>query len=303
MKLSNEAKIGIAVVAAAVVLIGGIIFLRGIDLRTKQYSLKVLYRNVNGLQEGSLVKVAGLTIGNVESMKLVGRDIAVNLSLQEKVHLPRDSKAIIKSESIMGGKFIEITPGSAGFVLQDGDSLTGMYEADLSELTATLAPISSNMLGILENVNTTFDEKTRKSIQNIIVDINRSSAVLERLIRTEAKQFELATVDIRKFSGSLSHAATDLDSMAEMQSANIDSTMYSIRKITRNLDRLSADMITTTNSLDVVLRKMKNGEGTLGKLVHDDNLYNNLDSLSWNLNLLVKDLRENPGRYVKVSVF
>ena len=303
MKLSNEAKIGIAVIAAGLILIGGIIFLRGIDLRTKQYSLKVLYRNVNGLQEGSLVKVAGLTIGSVESMKLAGRDIAVNLSLQEKVHLPRDSRAIIKSESIMGGKFIEITPGSGGFVLQDGDSLTGMYEADLSELTATLAPISSNMLGILENVNTTFDEKTRRSIQNIIVDINRSSAVLERLIRTEAKQFELATVDIRKFSGNLSHVAIDLDSMAEKQSTNIDSTMYSIRKITRNLDRLSADMITTTNSLDVVLRKMKNGEGTLGKLVHDENLYNNLDSLSWNLNLLVKDLRENPGRYVKVSVF
>ncbi len=303
MKLSNEAKIGIAVIGAALILVVGIIFLRGIDLRTKQYSLKVLYRNVNGLQEGSLVKVAGLNIGAVESMKLSGRDIAVNLSVQEKVHLPKDSRAIIKSESIMGGKFIEITPGSSGSVLQDGDSLKGVYEADLSELTATLAPITSNLLGILENVNTTFDEKTRKNIQNIITDINRSSAVLERMIKTEAQQFELATADIRRFSGKLSHAATDLDTLAETQRENIDSTLTNLRRITKNLDRLSAQLIGTGQSLDIVLTKVKSGEGTIGKLVNDEHLYDNLDSLSMNLNLLVKDLRENPGRYLKVSVF
>lgn len=303
MTLSNEAKIGIAVFAATIIFIGGVIYLRGIDFRTKQYSLKVLYRNVNGLQEGSLVKVAGLNIGSVESMHLSGRDIAVSLSLQEKVHLPRDSRAIIKSESIMGGKFIEITPGVGTATLQNGDSLAGMYEADLSELTATLAPISSNVLAILENVNNTLDARTRKSIQNIVADINKSTAVLERLVRSHSKRLDNSIADFEKFSRNLSDFAANVDSLAVSQRTNIDSTMASVRKVARTLDLVSGDLASTTTSLEYVLRKMKSGEGTLGKLVHDEGLYNNLDSLSSNLNLLVRDMRQNPGRYVKLSLF
>ncbi|HTR99502.1 MAG TPA: MlaD family protein, partial [Bacteroidota bacterium] len=183
MKWSNEARIGIGVLAAAVIFIAGVVYLRGIDLRSKQYELKVFYRNVNGLKEGDVVSVAGLAIGRVESMSLAGRGINVLLSIQTKVHLPRDSKAILKSESIMGGKFIEIAPGTDQGMLANGDSLGGLYEADLSELTATLSPITSNVLGILENVNSTFDQPTRQRIQRIVAELEQSSGRLEEVIR------------------------------------------------------------------------------------------------------------------------
>jgi phospholipid/cholesterol/gamma-HCH transport system substrate-binding protein len=69
------------------------------------------------------------------------------------------------------------------------------------------------------------------------------------------------------------------------------------------MERVSMKLETTTESLNSVLAKIKNGEGTLGKLVQDERLYNHMDSLSMNLNLLVKDLRENPQRYVRLSLF
>ncbi|MGB6122958.1 MAG: MlaD family protein, partial [Bacteroidota bacterium] len=185
MKLSNEARIGMVVLAAVVVFIGSVMYLRGIDLRAKQYSLTVLYGNVSGLQVDDEVTVGGLAIGYVESMALTGRNIAVNLSVKTKVQLPRDSKAVLKSETIMGGKFIEISPGIDLVVLQSGDTLSGVYEADLSELTATLAPISSNILGILENVNSTFDEPTRMRIQTIVEELASSAVNLDELIRLE----------------------------------------------------------------------------------------------------------------------
>jgi phospholipid/cholesterol/gamma-HCH transport system substrate-binding protein len=303
MKWTNEARIGAVVVLAGFVLIGGILYLRGIDIRAKQYSLSVFYRNVTGLQSGDLVTVSGLMIGHVESMVLKGRQIRVDLSIKAKVLLPRDSRAILKSESIMGGKFIEVTPGADTVMLTDGDSLMGLYQADLSELTATLAPISSNVLGILENVNSTFDERTRQSIKAIVADLARSTARLDEAVRTGGADAERAFSEFADFSNDLSHFARTIDTLAVVQRGNVDTSMTALRRMAENLDRASSKLERTTESLDIVFAKLRNGEGSLGKLVHDEALYNDLDSLSVNLNRLVKDIRENPDRYVQVSVF
>lgn len=303
MKLSNEIKLGMAIFAAVVVFVGGVIYLRGVDFQKREYTLIILYNNVNGLQEGNPITIAGLAVGKVEELKLVGTAIAVKVQIQNKVQFPVDSKAYIKSSSLMGGKLIAITPGVESELLHNGDTLTGVYEADLTELTSTLAPISSNVLGILERVNTTFDEKTRRNIQNILSDVNRSSTELERIIHDEGKRLDFAIGNFAAFSAHLSRFAVNLDSIALSQRTNLDTSMATIRIVTYNLQQASENLRSTTQSLDVVLNKIQKGQGTLGKLVHEEKLYNDIDSLASNLNLLVKDLRENPGKYVKVSVF
>jgi len=303
MKWSNEARIGIGVLAAAVIFIAGVVYLRGIDLRSKQYELKVFYRNVNGLKEGDVVSVAGLAIGRVESMALAGRGINVVLSIQTKVHLPKDSRAILKSESIMGGKFIEIAPGMDAAMLVNGDSLGGLYEADLSELTATLSPITSNVLGILENVNSTFDQPTRQRIQNIVAELEHSSGRLEEVIRAGGRSADASFAELSSFSRDLASAARTIDSIARDERLNIDTSVTSFARWSKNMERVSAQLETAAGALNGVLGKVGRGEGTLGMLVQDERLYNHLDSLSMNLNLLVRDLRENPQRYVRLSLF
>ena len=303
MKLSNEVKLGMAIFAAVVVFVGGIIYLRGVDFQKREYTLTFLYNNVNGLQEGNPITIAGLAVGKVEELKLVGTAIAVTVQIQNKVQFSVDSKAYIKSSSLMGGKLIAITPGIEPEMLHNGDTLTGAYEADLTELTSTLAPISSNILGILERVNTTFDEKTRHNIQNILTDVNRSSVELERIIRVEGERLDFAIGNFSAFSSNLSRFAINLDSIALSQRTNLDTSMATIRIVAYNLQQASENLRSTTQSLDVVLNKIEKGHGTLGKLVHEEKLYNDVDSLAANLYLLVKDLRENPGKYVKVSVF
>jgi phospholipid/cholesterol/gamma-HCH transport system substrate-binding protein len=303
MKLSNEVKLGMAIFAAVIVFVGGVIYLRGVDFQRREYTLTILYSNVNGLQEGNPITIAGLAVGKVEELKLIGTAIAVKVQIQNKVQFPVDSKAYIKSSSLMGGKLIAITPGIEPEVLRNGDTLTGSYEADLTELTSTLAPISSNVLGILERVNTTFDEKTRHNIQSILSDVNRSSTELERIIHDEGQRLDFAIGNFAAFSSNLSRFAMNLDSIALSQRTNLDTSMATIRIVTYNLQQASENLKSTTQSLDVVLNKIQKGQGTLGKLVHEERLYNDIDSLASNLNLLVKDLRENPGKYVKVSVF
>jgi phospholipid/cholesterol/gamma-HCH transport system substrate-binding protein len=247
--------------------------------------------------------VAGLTIGRVESMRLSGTAIAVDVSIQNKVHLSRDTRALIKSSSIMGGKLIALIPGSKTEVLQDGDTLMGAYEADLTELTSTLAPISSNMLGILERVNTTFDEKTRKHIQSILEEFNKTSIGLNQLVQTEGQKLDYAIGNFAAFSVNLSHFAVNLDSIALSQKSNLDTSMANIRIVTHQLREASGNLKATSQSLSAVLGKIERGEGTIGRLIQDPRMYDDIDSAAINLNLLIKDIRENPSKYVKVSVF
>jgi phospholipid/cholesterol/gamma-HCH transport system substrate-binding protein len=303
MKLSNEARIGVTVLASAAILIVGIILLRGIDLRSKQYSLRLLYSNVNGLNTGDVVRVAGLAIGRVESMTLAGRQIEVGLSIQSKVRLPRDSRATLKSETIMGGKFIAISPGVDTHMLADGDSLTGEYEADLSELTATLSPISTNVLGILENVNATFDEPTRAHIQATIADLARSSARLQAVIRSGGAHADEGLADFALFAHDLARVARTLDTVAMKQRGNLDTGITSLSRTSVNLERISLKLEVIAGDLGEVLSTVRRGEGTAGKLIRDERLYNDLDSLALNLNRLVTDIHNNPDRYVKVSMF
>ncbi|HTX19515.1 MAG TPA: MlaD family protein [Bacteroidota bacterium] len=303
MKLSNEVRLGMVIFAAVIVFVGGVIYLKGVDFQKREYTLTILYNNVNGLQEGNPITVAGMAVGKVQDLKLIGTAIAVTVQVQNKVQFPIDSKAFIKSSSLMGGKLIAITPGVDSAMLHNGDTLTGSYEADLTELTATLAPISSNVLGILERVNTTFDDKTRHNIQGILADVNHSSEELEHIIHAEGERLDFAIGNFGVFSSNLSRFALNLDTIALSQRTNLDTSMASIRVVAENLHQASENLKSTTQSLDVVLNKIQKGQGTLGKLVHEEKLYDDIDSLAWNLNLLVKDLRENPGRYVKVSVF
>lgn len=303
MKLSNEVRIGIAVIAAAAVLIFGIIYLRGMDLRSQQYSLTVRYRNVNGLKEGDAVTVSGLSVGHVADMTLHGTEIAVALAIKARIQLPDDSQAILKSATIMGGKYIEIVPGTGAHMLSDGDSLVGHYEADLSELTSTLAPISGQVLGILENINQTLDEPTRRQIQVTVANIARSSARLQEIILTEGQEADKAFRDFSQFSRDLASFARTLDSLAQSQGGNVESTLHSLKTVSTQVERVAGRLDRSSEALQEILGNIRKGKGTLGRLVYDDKLYDDVDSLAINLTLLVKDLRENPGRYVNVSVF
>jgi phospholipid/cholesterol/gamma-HCH transport system substrate-binding protein len=303
MTLSNEAKIGIAVFLAVIILIGGIIFLKGIDFRSKEYRLTLFYGNVNGLAEGSPITIAGLNIGKVQDMRLAGNVIAVGVTIDNKVNISNDSKAFIKSSSLMGGKQIAIIPGVSPEILKDGDILTGAYEADLTELTSTLSPISTNVLGILERVNTTFDDPTRRNIQSILLELNRAAKDIQQVIQQQGGHIDHAVGNFSTFSEDMSRFAKRLDTIAVDQKGNLNDGIKSIRVTAKTMEEASNRFKDASTSIDNVFKKLERGDGTIGKLMNDERLYNHLDSLILSLNELAKDLKANPKRYVNVSVF
>jgi phospholipid/cholesterol/gamma-HCH transport system substrate-binding protein len=303
MKLSNEVKVGMAVFVAVIIFFAGVMYLRGVSFQKTEYALTIIYENVGGLRAGSPIMVAGYTVGKVEDLQLHGAGIAVHASIESDVHLPNDSQALIKSASIMGGKYIAITPGISLQTLANGDTLRGSYQPDLTELTSTLAPISSNVLGILQNVNTTFDEKTRRGLQNIVVDVDKATSELEKIIRKQGGKIDYVVGNLSSMSENLARFSTGLDTIAVSQRSKLDSSLAIVRAIAGNLHTASEELKSTTRSLDAVAQRIEMGEGTIGLLSRDPRLYNNLDSLAANLNSLVIDLKENPTRYVRLSLF
>lgn len=303
MNLSNETKIGIAVLLAGIIFIGGVIFLKGIDFRSQAYSLTIYYKNVNGLTEGSPITIAGLSIGKVKDMNLAGNTIAVEVSINKNVYISKDSKAFIKSSSIMGGKQIAIVPGVSNETLQNGDTMTGSYEADLTELTSTLSPISTNVLGILERVNSTFDEDTRHHIQTILLDMSKSAAELETVIHTQGKNVDYAMGNFSQFSEQMNRFAKNLDTIAVSQRENLTEGIKSIRQTTKTMEDAAQRFKEASTSINSVFAKIDSGRGSLGRLTKDEQLYYHIDSLAMNLNDLVKDIKANPSKYVSVSIF
>ncbi len=303
MTLSNEAKIGIAVFFAGIIFVGGIVYLKGMNFQSNDYRLTLFYSNVNGLTEGSPITIAGLDIGKVQDMRLAGNVIAVGVSISKDVNISVDSKAFIKSASLMGGKQIAITPGVMPDILRDGDTLTGAYEADLTELTSTLSPISTNVLGILERVNTTFDDPTRRHIQGILMELNRAARDLQQVIQQQGGHLDHAVGNFSTFSEDMSRFAKRLDTIAISQKGNLAEGIKSIRTTSKTMEEASGKFKDASTSIDNVFKKLERGDGTIGKLMNDERLYVHLDSLIVNLNELVKDLKANPKRYVNVSVF
>ena len=303
MNLTNEAKIGIAVFFAVIILVGGVIFLKGMDFRSKDYRITLFYSNVNGLTEGSPITIAGLNIGKVQDMRLAGNVIAVGIALDNKVNISKDSKAFIKSASIMGGKQIALVPGVSPEILKDGDTLTGAYEADLTELTSTLSPISSNVLGILERVNTTFDDPTRRNIQSILLELNRAAKDLQQVIQQQGGHLDYAVGNFSTFSEDLGRFAKRIDTIAISQKGNIDESVKSIRITAKTMEDAAGKFRDASTSIDNVFKSLEQNKGTIGKLMYDDRVYNHLDSMLISINELVKDLKANPKRYVNVSVF
>ncbi|MEW5797493.1 MAG: MlaD family protein [Bacteroidota bacterium] len=303
MNLTHETKIGIAVFIAVIIFVTGIVYLKGIDFKSKDYKLTIFYTNVNGLTEGSPITIAGLDIGKVEDMRLSGNFIAVDIAIENKVRISKDSRAFIKSSSIMGGKQIAITPGTSPETLQDGDTLSGAYEADLTELTSTLSPISTNVLGILERVNTTFDEPTRKNIQMTLLEFSRAARELQDIVKQQGGNIDYAVGNFSEFSKGLTSFAKHLDTLAVTQRGNIDDGVKSIRVTARTMEEAAGRFRDASQAIENVFKKVERGEGSLGKFMQDDNLYQHLDSLAINLNDLIKDIKANPKKYVSVSVF
>lgn len=301
MKLNREIKTGIIVIAGILAFIFGLSYLKSSPFFESTKTFYAIYDHVGGLQPGTQVSINGLTVGNVNSIRFKDGSgkLLVNFSINNDFGFSKNSKVQLYDTGIIGGKGIQINPVFDGAPqAQSGDTLPSEIKPGLTELVQQkLTPLQLKVEGavshadsLLMNVNAILDEPTKRELKKSIVGLSDFLAAF----KTSADGINDLLVDNKE---------------------RLDSSIKNVDNITSNLSKLSdslgnADLAgilsnfqTTVVHLNTMLGKIEKGEGSLGKLAHDDRLYNNLAEATRELDLLLQDFRLNPKRYVNVSVF
>ena len=301
MKLSREIKTGIIVIGGILLFILGFSFLKSTPLFDNNKTFYAVYNHVGGLQTGTQVSINGFAVGTVNDIKFRDNsgNLLVTFSVDNNFDFSRNSKAELYDTGIIGGKGIQIKPVfDDAPIAKSGDTLDTETKPGLTELVQQrLTPLQlkvegavSNADSLLVNFNEVLDDDTKKNLRESIKGLNNMVDGFQK-------------------------SANTLNTLLENNKSQLDSSIHNINTITSNFSKLSdsiskvgltktmRNLEATIGNLNNMLAKMENGEGSLGKLMKNEELYNNLSNASRELDLLLQDFRLNPKRYVNVSVF
>lgn len=309
MKIANETKVGILAAFSIALLIIGYNFLKGNAIFSNETVLYARYTRVDGLNVSKPVLINGYQIGRVDKLQLQpDGTILATLKIKGKYEIPTNSIARLESTDLLGSKAIVMALGNGKIYAKDGDTLNANVEKNLMEAVQPVQKkaelIIDKMDSILTSVNTIMNPDFQKNVNK---SFNSIAATLGSLENTSKKVDHLVGSESSRISAILANV--------EAISSNFKNNNQRINAIMTNLNTVT-DQIAAANfkqtvdnankamaELQGVVNKINNGTGSLGLLINDRQMYDNLSNASKNLDNLLIDLKENPKRYVHFSVF
>lgn len=304
MKISKEFKVGLLAVVSLVLLYFGFNFLKGIDLFQRTNHYFAVYDNIDGLTISNPVVINGFSVGRVNDIKIMQNRnnlISVEISINESIRLSQGTVARLVNTDFLGSKAIELIPNEKSTVFHlYGDTLNSSIDAGITEF------IKQSGGRMADNVGTT---------------ISRINSILENF-QGNSEKINATLVHIESITENLSRNLPQMESKLfvlldnlSQNSKELSTTLASLQPLLTNFTQIT-DTIKTLelaqtlektqvmiDNLNANLEQLKSGEGTMGKLMHDDSLYVNLNNTARDLDLLLVDFRKNPGRYVQFSLF
>ena len=303
MKYTKELKIGIFVIGILTASFFLINYLRGEDIFDNEYEVVGKYDNVEGLVASAPVFIKGYKAGKVSEVNYLtetGR-FEVICSISKDFQVPEDSRMTIYAMDIMGSKAVKIDFGQSEQAACDGDILDAGFEQGLMDaLGASIQPLLakvgntldslsvlvSGVNGMLSESNIRSVERTLANLESTMVNVKSITA----LIDGKSSELDAFVTDLAAFSGKF-------EGIAE----KIDSTMTGVNSVVGQLDE--SDLKGLVTSFKSLVENINDPDGSINKLMKNDSVYNSVDSLLNDVNVLVKKIQENPKKYLKISVF
>ncbi|MDP1622326.1 MAG: MlaD family protein [Bacteroidales bacterium] len=315
MKISKEIRIGVIFVLATAVLIWGLMYLKGLEMFNASRTFYAVYDQVNGLVAANPISIKGMKVGQVKKLYFDPQNpqkIIVELYVLGDYPIAKNSSARIFNSSLLGAPEVEIIPGNSVVMAKEGDTLLSLLEATLGqEVNRQLLPLkikAENLIGSIDSIAIIVQQVLNKNTRdNLVKAIGNIQQTLENITHT--------TYNIDTLMESQRNNLSRIINNVESISSNLKQNNKKITNILTNFSDLSDSLakaripqtIAQVNKavidLDSILMKINRGEGSLGQLLSNEQLYNEVEKAARDLNLLLEDIRKNPGKYVKVSVF
>jgi phospholipid/cholesterol/gamma-HCH transport system substrate-binding protein len=300
LKISREIKTAILVISSILLFIWGYSFLKGRDLFTSDKNVFVVYDNILGLAPSAPVTLNGFKIGKVNQIKInPDGKLLVELQIQNQFPISKSSVAEIYDSGLVGGKEIAIIPNLEDkSVIDDGDYLKPSKKLGLTEnIAVKLEPLEKkielvldNANSMLVNINQILDTSTQANLKNSFAELSKTLTEFSQISKSANQILDENKVGLKSMVSNFDKTSANLASISDsLEKANIGKAVKNLEKTLASVDKIMADL--------------NAGNGTMGKLIKDDKMYNNFTSASKELELLLEDLRLHPTRYVNVSLF
>lgn len=284
---TREVKIGLVFVIAAAILFFGLNFLKGINIFTPSNHYYATYKDVGGLVVSNPVMIKGYKVGQVRTIEYdftADMPFTVEIAVNKDIKLPKGTVLSLKDEGLMGGKMIDIQLSVSKDLHKSGDILATKVEGNFLSQLSELAPKLEQTFDSLDTIM--LSVKTLVNSPSLHNGIDKFDATMADL-RTTMAQLKIATANLPKTMKTLDNVAANLDQkineldVAKLM-AQIDKTLESVQNFSNNLN---------------------NKNSTLGLLMNDRSVYDELNNTVKSANALLVDLKQNPKRYVNITVF
>jgi phospholipid/cholesterol/gamma-HCH transport system substrate-binding protein len=309
MTISNETKIGALTAIAITILILGYSFLRGNDVFSGANKFYAIYKSVDGLSVSKPVLVNGFQIGRVSKMKLQpdGHTI-VEFKIDQQYNVPSNTLAKLVSTDLLGGKAIVFEYGNSNTYAEDKDTLRADIQGSLAQ---SLQPIQDKAENLISRIDSSLASINKILNPNFQKNVDRSFLSIANSLQT----LEGTTKKIDALIGNQTEHINGILANTETVSANLKNSSEHLTGITSNFEKVSNDVAnanikqTLDNAnkamadLQATISKINTNQGTLGLLLNDTKMYDNLNNATKSLDNLLIDFKAHPKRYVSFSVF
>ena len=291
MKLSYEIKTAILVLSGIVLFIVGFSYLKSNDVFVSDRVFYAVYDDVEGVSNGTPVTISGFNVGSVQDIKFYKNTskLLLKFRVENDFIFSKNSVAQIYETGLIGGKALSVIPKYGEELAKNGDTLKSSIAPGLTELVNDkLSPL-------------------QEKIESMVVSADSVLLSLNSVLNNEAKlEIQSSITNFSSTVADLKSSASTLDDMLNTNKNQINNIISNVNETSNELSNLSivVDNLTqSSNSIEKIVNEISNGDGSLNKLIFEDDLINSLDAASKNINLLIKDLRLNPKRYVHFSLF
>lgn len=289
----SEFQVGVLTVFALVVLVGGMMWLKNIDLTKGSRLYQVDFARVEGMRIGDKVQVRGIRMGEVTGMHIMQSAVRVELSLDETVDLREDAVVTLGEKGIVGEVVIEVDPGTGEQVLE-GHIFQGRTAGTIASMTDAAGEALSEMRTLTRKVTELVDQvKTEGKVTETLVQANETLLKVDKMVEQNHSDVVVILENLRVTTDGLREL---------MESGRLENTFDSAQSALTTADSLMIDLQDSNRRLTAILTEIENGEGTAAKLLRDDSLYVTADSTLISLKRLLDEMRRNPKKYFKLNV-